>query len=473
MTTLFDRLRGFFLRAPQREIIHVDDGISIPQLPLWAQYQRIGGPLTPEEVTSAIRQADQGAMAPIADLLLDARKKDGHLQSILGNREMMLANLPYEVLAPEGAGRKDRKAADICREALKNAKGAQDPNGPLAGVRGLFAHLQGAVGHGYSLAETVYVKSDRMLWPVGWNLVGPRRIAFEQSTGRPHWWDSNHAGLTYPGIDLLGGFAPGKLIFHQPRITGDVATGEGLGRVLLWAALFRSWSLRDWVALGELAWKPWRRGSYTKQADPDEIKGLVNKLRNLASGGVATFSDQISVTVEYPKGIGPGSSHKELRAELAADMSKAVLGQTLTTEAGERGARSLGEVHDDVKANIRQYDACSVAETIERWFFAPLVYMNLGPGVAVPQLRFLTEEAVDLGEFGEGVGKLRDAGLRIPAAWVRDRAGIPEPQEGDELLGDEIDIPIDDETGLPKEPDEGDGKADDKADDKADESDES
>lgn len=465
IVNLFERARDFLTRAPRREVVHIDSGVAIPQLPLWAQYQRIGGPLTPGEVTAAMRQADQGIMAPLADLILDARKKDGHLQSILGTREMMLANLPWEIVPPEGANRKERKAADFLREALREAKGSQDEGGQLGGFRALLAHMQGAVSHGYALAETVYEKDGGLWRPTSWNLVNPRRLVFEQKTGRPHWWDQTLAGSAYPGIDLFREFAPGKLILHQPRINGDVPTGEGLGRVLLWAALFRSWSIRDWVALGELSWKPWRSAEYDKSSDPDELKTIGDKLRAWSSSGVAVFGKGISTKVEWPKGTPPNGGPKELREELAADMSKAVLGQTLTTEAGSRGARSLGEVHKDVKADIREYDACGDAEAIERWLFAPLTALNFGPGVRTSRLRFLTEEAVDLLKFGQGLNAIRQAGLKkIPSAWVRDRAGIPEAQEGEEVLeDDEVDIPIDPKTGLPVDPDE--EPADDQADD--------
>lgn len=439
-------------RAP-REVVHLDTSVAVSQLPLWAQYQRIGGPMTPEQLTQALRLADQGSMALLADLFLDARKKDGHLQSILGTREMMLQNLPWEVLPGCDNPRKiDLEAVDVCKAAIADAVGGYDEEGvQLVGFRGLLGHLQGGVSHGYAVSETVYEVRDGHLLPRGWNLLGPRRIVFDQKTARPHWYDAGTPGLTYPGVDLLAGFTPGKIILHQPRITGDGPTSEGLCRVLLWAALFRNWALRDWAALGELAWKPWRKGIYKTKAQQPEIEALIQKLRAWSSGGVAVFNDNADISVEWPKGIGPGASHKELRGELAGDMSKAVVGQTLTTDAGDKGARSLGEVHKDVKADIRESDACNDAETIRRDLFTPLTRLNCGPRPHIPRFRFLTEEAVDLEKFGRGLKALREAGLRrIPAVWVRDRAGIPEADEDDEIL--EVDIPIDPKTGLPTTP---------------------
>jgi hypothetical protein len=62
-----------------------------------------------------------------------------------------------------------------------------------------------------------------------------------------------------------------------------------------------------------------------------------------------------------------------------AEVSKGVLGQTLTTEAGAHGGngRGLGKVHQDEQKLWLEYDACEMGETgirIERrleWLTAP------------------------------------------------------------------------------------------------------
>src|SRR5262249_54993934 len=160
---------------------------------------------------------------------------------------------------------------------------------------------------------------------------------------------------------------------HQPRITGDVPCREGLVRVLMWAALFRNWDIRDWLALGELAWKPWRTGGYTRGASEEDIDALIAILDAMSSSGVAVYpKDTAEVKIEWPKNPpAGGGTHKELADFLGAEMSKAVLGQTLTTEQGSKGSQALGRVHDQVRKDIREADARSVAATIRRDLIAP------------------------------------------------------------------------------------------------------
>ena len=451
--SLVDRFRSWWggraaRRTPAQ--IPLGPGLSIADLAIFEQVHRIGGAMTPAQVTDAIRSADVGVMWPLVTLANDARRKDGHMQAILGTREMALPSLPWEIAATT-TRRRDRKAADWMAEALADAWGGRENDSDLVGLRALLAHLQSGVFHGYALAETVYERSGGLLWPKGWNPVGAARVMFDQTTGRPCWYDSN-AGMTYPGVDIRRGFAPGKVLFYQPRVNGDEPNREGLSRVLLWAALFRNWSVRDWIQLGELAWKPWRIGTYDT-ADTKAIDNLKTILRQMTTTGVAMLPAKTDLRVEWPKGNQQQAGHQALCEYLASEMSKATLGQTLTTEAGNRGARALGQVHDLVRRDILEFDAACIAECLRRDLIGPLVRRNFGPDVAIPEFRFLTEEAADLGSFATGVSTLARAGLRIPASWVRDRVGIPEPKDGEECLGPgEIDIPIDPVTGLPVDP---------------------
>lgn len=462
---VIDFFRGLITRAPRRlpEGRVTDETIMISELPLTVQMRRIGGALTPEALSQVMRAADVGEMWQLTDVANEARQKDCHLQSILGTREMAVSSLPWQV-APRGAPRKNavrRNQKDIIsefvEEALENADGGILASGDrLVSFRTMLAHLASGPFHGRAVSETVLRKDGRRLVPTGWNNVEPRRINFSLQTGRISWWDPNGFGMPYPGVELAQ-FAPGKLLVHQPRIVGDDPVHEGLARVLLWAALFRSWDMRDWVTFGELAWKPWRTAKYTKGADKNDITSLTTKLRQMSSSGVMVHPDSTEITIEWPKNAGSkGGTHAELFAVLGAEMSKAVLGQTLTSEQGSRGSQALGRVHDNVRRDILEYDAKCIAETVQRDLIVPLVRLNFGPDAEVPQFRFLTDDEVDLSTFSLGVKNLKEAGLRIGSKWVRDRVGCPEPDEDDEILGegddDGEDIPIDPATGLPMEP---------------------
>lgn len=432
---LLDRLRNAFVRQPQqvasslvtRAARRFSAGTQVMQdLPLWQQFMRVGGQITPMTVTAAIRDADGGRMYALVDLGNEMRQKDCHLQSTLGTSEEAIAGLPWELVAPNEPSRREEKAGKSIESMLR-----QTPD-----LTRMIAHQAGAAFYGYAVSETMFRKDGTFLVPETFVCHSARRFVFAYATGALQWWDT--AGtVPYPGVDFRAEF-PDKFIVSQPRINGDVPCREGLIRVLMWAALFRNWSLADWLKLGEIAWKPWRTATYPKAEESTyDIDGLVAILEGMTSSGVAVTPDTSNLKIEWPKSGGTGtSSHHELFSAVAAEMSKCILGQTLTTEQTRVGSQALGNVHNEVRKDLRESRSKFVANDVSRDLIVPLTRMNYGPDVRPYRLRFLTDDALDLANFSTGVKNLKDAGTRIPAVWVRGQAGIPEPEEGEEILGE-------------------------------------
>lgn len=386
----------------------------------WRELRRHEGGLTPVEVSKRLAEADLGRMAPLVDLSNALRQKDNHLQGILDARETGVQQLDWDLELPKKPTKREKKAAQLVKDVL----------GPILGVA--IAHASAAPFYGYSITEQVWRKSGGYLVPDFYTPVAHRR--FERRGSRMIWRDQ---GMT-EGVDIVAEY-PSQFIVSRPRVNGDLPCREGLMRVLSWAALFRNWTLTDWLRLGEIAWKPWRTGQYDRKAyaTQEDIDGLVDTLDEMSTSGVAVFSDAVKVDVKWPTGqIGSGAPHAEMFSTMGREMSKAVLGQTETTEASKSSGYAQAKVAYEVKGDKKEADARFVAADITRDTVAWIVFFNFGAGVRPPRLRFITEEAADLQPFGQGVKALTDAGLRIPAKWVRDKAGIPEPAEGEELVGD-------------------------------------
>ena len=86
---------GFFswlaARFSTSQVVQPVEMVATPSL--YYQHTRIGGSLTPEDVSNILRTADTGYMWRLADLANESRQKDCHLQSILGTREMAIAGM--------------------------------------------------------------------------------------------------------------------------------------------------------------------------------------------------------------------------------------------------------------------------------------------------------------------------------------------------------------------------------------------
>lgn len=426
-----------------------DRVVTVP--PLWQQFWRIGGGLTPNDVSHILRLADTGQVWRLVDLGNESRQKDTHLQAVLYTREIGIASLPWKVLDPEDANERELEAGELIRYVLENANGGNDGS---VGVVPLVAHLQRGPFFGYSVAETDWQKFDRWLVPAGFWTVPHRLFAFDGLDGKLKWSPLG-PGMQASLVDLLEEF-PARFIQHQPHVNGDVAAREGLIRVLVWAAIFRNWTLRDWLTLAELAWKPWRIGTYkvgaSGSANKEDIDALWRVVESLTSTGAAVKSSAVELDVHWPENQpnGSRSAHGELYSVLGEGMSKAVLGQTLTTEASARGTQALGTVQNQVREDYRRADAMACNATLMRDLWMPLIRMNFGDGVRCPAVMLVPDEGIDRLHFAQAMQALQSAGLRIPARWVRSEVGMPEPIEGEELM-----IPI---TVEPPEPEQDDEK---------------
>jgi phage gp29-like protein len=404
----------------------------LPVLPLWSQFSRIGGNLTPVSVSDIIQSADSGHPARLVDLFHECRQKDGHLQSVMASAESDITSLEWMVAPPKDATPAEDECATEFSEAWEKAE-------KEAGV----SHLVGeSMAFGFAFAETKWELTDGRYLPTEAKPVACRRFGFRQSDGALLFDARNTGSVDSGGVDIVATY-PGKFTQVRRRINGDTIIREGLARCLIWAALGRNWTLKDWLVLGEIGFKPSTIGTYKKGASKTDIAHLAEVIERYSATSKATIPDTMTIATEWPRNstTGGGGVHKELSDHLAAEMSKAVLHGTMTVDAGTRGARSLGEVHDKGRDGVRDTNARVVRDALTRGPCATFAAINYGPNVRPPRMVLATEDQIDLEKFGKALAQLRAAGLRkIPASWVRDQAGIPEAVEDEETLDIEVTV---------------------------------
>ena len=419
----------------------------VQDLSLWLQYQRIGGNTTPQQVSSILRDADNGSMRRLQDLANDARQKDCHLQAVLSQAEEEIAGLEWSLTLPDNAKARDRKAAAWVEHHLRFKV--------AAAFYRMLAHQAGSIYHGYAVSETLWAKdTDGRVAPIDWENLAPRRFGFRPADGQFVWRDDS---MPTDGVDFLEE-NPNKFVVSRPRVTGDVPQREGLNRLLVWTALFRNWDLTDWLRTGEASWKPWRIGTYGKNADTEDIADLENVLQNLTTNGWAAIPETDKIQIEWPAGTGGTQpTHATLHNVLGNEMSKAVLGQTETTQASSSSGYAQSKTHEKTGQKKLKARAQQIAAFITKYVIRPMIQLNFGADIEVPAFTLKVDDTEQILPFAQGISALvQKAGLRLPAKWVRQRIGAPEPDRDDEeeeLLGVvDVDIPIDPTTGLPTDP---------------------
>lgn len=410
------------------------------------RYQRrLGAGLTPQSITSVLREADLGRMHLWADLLDEIRQGDPHLQGDLAKRELSVAGAEYELRLPATAGKRaGANALRLCQDALD---AIEVPAGSLAlSFRGAAQRLLTATYHGRAAVEAVYARDGSYLLPRHLFPIHARRLAWaNERDWRLYLWDATTGDTAFsrwPGVPVgdAAVFPSGKLLVHVSTAFGTYPTREGLGRALVWYSAFKRWTVRDWLAFAEWAGRGLRVGKYATGRDPqkegranEEDKAVLQDALDAMSSTVTTVIPD--VTDLDIKTVTDNDVHPELVKLCNSEMSKLVLGGTLTSDPGDKGARSLGEVHLRAMTQLLMADAAMLADTLRRDLFRPLVRMNLGDRAPVPTIAFAVEPPEDAESRSARLDRYMKHGLRVPAAWLRNVEGIPDPTGGEETVG--------------------------------------
>lgn len=219
---------------------------------------------------------------------------------------------------------------------------------------------------------------------------------------------------------------------HIPKLKSGLPIRGGLARLAAWAFLLKSYTLKDWAAFLEVFGMPLRVGRYPRSATPDEKRVLLRAVRDLAADAAAIIPSGMEIEFVEAKG-GSGNAVFGAMAEyLDAQISKAVLGQTMTTDNGSSLAQA--QVHENVRYDILRADGRQVSTTINRDLVHPYIAFNFGPQQHYPTVDFPVAEAEDIQTLSEALTKLVPLGLRVQLAEVREKMGLSEPGDDDDVL---------------------------------------
>lgn len=367
--------------------------------------------ITPRNVADILRRAARGDMGDFLAAAADVEEKDLHYRAVLQTRRLSVSSLPVEVLA-----RDDSQAAVDALGLAREALAALD-------MPAIVDHLMQAVALGFAVAEIQWTAHGAQWLPQ----VFPRPaqwFQFDQESGRVlRIYDGSREGEIIP---------PYRAICHTPG--AHLPAHAGVARSALWAWVFKSYALRDWARFIELFGQPIRVGKYHQGASKDDVAVLKQAAFSLGSDAAAVIPEEMMLElVEAGGKSASGELYARLIEYLDAQVSKAVLGQTMTTDDG--ASLSQAKVHNEVRMDIMRADARAIAATLQRDLIAPLVALNLGTEAPLPVVELVVEEAEDRNALAAQVAQLAGAGLEIPQAWVREQFCIPHPEKDDSVLG--------------------------------------
>ena len=391
------------------------------------QWRSVVGTLNPAQLRAILDAVARGDWCPdFFELAEQMEERDLHYRGVMQQRRLAAAGEPMDVV-PASDAAADRKLADEVREQVVEG----------AGFHALLVNLLDALGKGVACAEVVWSRRGGRWRPASYHRIDPRWLVFGDD-GEPMLVGGDGArqpapaagGWTMPAERL----EPLKFVYHAHKGKCGLDARGGLSYACVAMFLLKSVAARDWWAFGEVFGLPWRVGRYGQNATDEDIRTLQEAILALAADAGCVIPDSMAIElVSAPSGSGASSSDGLFRGRADwcdSQVSKAVVGQTMTADAGS--SRAQAEVHADVRDDFIKDDVRQLCDTLSDQLVAWYCALNHAPRPAGwPRVRLpAPPEEIDL----EGITSAIDAGLRVPAAWLRGRLGIPDPQPGEELV---------------------------------------
>lgn len=409
MTTLYDA-HGREIRDSEllKEHADPDDQWRYPIT------DTVASTLTPERLAALMMAADDGDVNAYLTLAEEMEEREPQYRSTLSQRKFAVCSSQVVVEAASDSA-EHRAHADAVRELTRT-----DPFGRL-----LF-HMQDAIGKCYSIVEQLWDTDGPggMWWPRDYRWREPR------------WYKLDHKTLSalrledgsMEGRDL----PPAKYVIHHPLLKSGLPARGGLARLVAIAYMAKRFSAPQLVRFMEVMGIPARIGKYPSGTAKADRVELLRQLRRMGSDAAAVVPEGVNVHLLEARGRGGPAEMVSALNWWDSQISKAVVGQTMTTDSGSSRAQS--KTHYSVRVDFTQHDNRQTSGTINRDVVRPFVNLNFGPQERYPRVMLQVEEAEDLRAFATSIAQLVDRGLEVDQREIRLRLGVSDPEEGATLL---------------------------------------
>jgi phage gp29-like protein len=389
----------------------------------WSNYPSSG--LTPQSLATIFKEADSGDVARQAELFEEMEEKDTHLFSEIQTRKNAVHGLDYEI-TPWSESAEDKRIRDFVADCLFSLESFDDA----------LLDMLDAIGKGYSLNEIMWTTDSgkAVIGRIEW--IHAKKAVFYERGAANMWAKSFEVPRIMTEAQPIEGeqMPAFKLIYHRYKTRSGYDTRAGVLRVCAWMYLFKNYSIKDWVAFAEVFGMPLRLGKYDQGASKADKDALVAAIQSLGSDAAGIISKSTEIEfVEAVKNSGTNNIYEALANFCDKQMSKAILGQTATTE-GTPGKLGNEDAQDRVRHDLIKADAESLGKTIRHQILRPLVGYNFGWDKPLPWFSLLYERAEDLVSLMTVYKGASEIGQPISQEHVAERFKIPLPKKGEKVL---------------------------------------
>ncbi|WP_311272374.1 MULTISPECIES: DUF935 domain-containing protein [unclassified Rhizobium] len=372
--------------------------------------ERVATGLTPERLGTILRDAAEGNARSYLTLAEEMEERYLHYASQLQTRRLAIESVSLTI-EDNGA---DTKIVDAI-EDLINDDGFMEARG----------HLPDAINKGYGVCEMMWEYERKMLRPVQYVDRDARFFQMDRLSLR-------ELRLAVDGSIEGEPLAEAKFIRHVPRTRLGLPLRRGMARPAAWAYIIQQFGLQDWAAFSEVYGMPLRVGKYNANASSADKRTLLKAVASIANDAAAIIPAGMDIEFHEVNGANGAAVFGGLLEYIDKQISKLVVGQTMTSDDGS----SLGQakIHNEVRLELLRADCRQLAITFNRDLIKPFIDLNFGPQERYPSLQLPVPDPEDVEALSSALGVLIPLGLRVKQDEIREKLGLSDPQNGDELL---------------------------------------
>jgi phage gp29-like protein len=316
-------------------------------------------------------------------------QRDPHVYAVLQKRISAVICREWEV-EPASESRKDKKAADLVTDFLENlasySKG-EDPNETFVSVAGGFDNVCGdlmhAIFYGMSFAEVMWDQGAKGIYPREIKACDVRRFGFVGDD------KGTRLRLLTP-YDPYNGepLPPKKIIYHRFSV-GNLHPdpyGVGLAVQLFYPQYFKRNAVKFWLIFADKWATPTAVGKYGVDTTESEKDELLNLLESIATDSGLVIPQSMTVEFLEAQRSSTVSTYESLINFCNNEISKAVLGETGTTDQSSGGgSRARDQIGNEVRLEIAKTDADMLSMTLNRTLCRWITELNV-PGANPPKI---------------------------------------------------------------------------------------
>lgn len=378
-----------------------------------SEFDSMANKLTPTKLAGILNEI-QDDPTNYLTLAMEMEEREPHYASVLSTRKLAVSGIEpvVEAASDEQA---DQDLADAVRILVRR------PEFP-----DLVEDLLDALGKGFSVCEIMWDRGESRWTPAEYRWRDPRWFKFDYKEGEQ---------LRLRDAEIQEGvpLPPFKFIVHYPKLRTGLKIRGGLARLACVSYMCKNYDLKDWMRFIELFGQPLRTGRYDANASDKDREILKRAVTMLGVDAAAILPKGMEIEFQEIGNVSAGAAvYEKLASWLDRQVSKAVLGQTMTADDGSSQAQA--NVHNDVRGDILKADARRLAATLNRLLVKPFIDLNFGVQENYPEIVIPVEDPEDLEVWTNNVATLVDKGLKVSQKHVRDKLNLPDPEDGEELL---------------------------------------